>query len=72
MGLRCVFRMQFHHTYFQTIVVSDTYVIDFANPADELLGMMLVVRIDAQIVRIIIRKELNIEPYFLYILSYVN
>lgn len=25
----------------------DTYVIDFANPADELMGMMLVIAIDA-------------------------
>ena len=25
----------------------DTYVIDFANPADELMGLMLVVAIDA-------------------------
>ena len=35
------------HISKQLLSWGDTYVIDFANPSDELLGMMLVIAIDA-------------------------
>ena len=35
------------HISKQLLHWGDTYVIDFTNPGDELLGMMLVIAIDA-------------------------